>query len=112
MKTKYNVTEPRYDASGVNGFSFMRDMQRAAPESRFPVVDLAGLSASDRDTLCSYLRADDGSLSEEDQEFCGEIADEIDALEPDSETHTIELDSRRSNIVSPTRLAKRGSLED
>jgi hypothetical protein len=87
------VIEPRYDASGVTGASFLRDMQ-AAPDSNFPEIDISDLSASDRDALCSYLRADDGSLSEGDQEYCGEIADEIEALdapEPESESHTIKI---------------------
>ena len=72
--------DPRYDASDVDGYGFLRDM-RNTPESRFPDVDLTDMSASDRDAVCAYLRDDDGSLSEDDQEFCGEIADEVEALD-------------------------------
>lgn len=88
------IVEPRYDASDVNGYEFLRDMRNAAPESYCPEVDLANMSAEERDAVCAYLRADDGSLSEEDQEFCTEIADEIEALEaqePEPESHTIEI---------------------
>lgn len=92
--TATEIVEPRYDASGVDGYGFLRDMRDSAPESRCPEVDLTDMSAEDRDAICVYLRSDDGSLPEEDQELCGEIADEIENLEapePESETHTIEI---------------------
>jgi hypothetical protein len=97
------VVDPLYDASGVTGSDFIRDLLRHAPETGCPSVALDKLTESDRETLVAYLRADDGSISEEDQELLGEAADEIEALErcnePDRERIKISVDPDEPECV-------------
>lgn len=92
--TATEIVESRYDASGVNRYDFLRDMRDHTPETRCPEVDLTDMSQDERANVIAYLRKDDGSLSEDDQALCIQIADEIENLDtpdPDSETHTIEI---------------------
>lgn len=75
----------KYNYSGIssNGQSWIDDLKRHAPETGFPDLDPSDMTESERDTLAAYLRDDDGSLSESDMDFSSEVADEIEALEPE-----------------------------
>jgi hypothetical protein len=65
--------------------SWINDLRRAAPESRFPDLDPRNMTEEDRDTLSGYLREDDGSLSEDDMAYSCDVADLVDALEPEED---------------------------
>jgi hypothetical protein len=67
------------------GITWINDLQGSSPESAFPEVDPENMDEGDRDKLAAYLRAADGSLSARDLAFSGEVADEIEALEPEAQ---------------------------
>ena len=97
-QTKTRKHQMKYDYSNISsqGQSWIDDLQRHAEDTRFPEVDPSNMSAEERDTLANYLRADDGSLSERDQKFSGEVADEIEALEPEEEDERTSADATKS----------------
>ena len=75
----------KYNYRGIsrNGQTWINDLKGSAPETRFPDLDPSDMTESERDKLADYLRQDDGSLSESDMRFSSEVADEIEALEPE-----------------------------
>lgn len=76
----------RYDNISFEGQYWIRELRFEAPESRFPDIDPAKMSAEERDTLSAYLRTDcGGSLTEEGLKFSSSVADELDALVDEEE---------------------------
>lgn len=68
-----------YDYRNISpdGQGWIRDLMAYADETGFPTLDPQKMSAADRDRLVEYLKADDGSLSEEDMEFSRGVAQEL-----------------------------------
>lgn len=52
-------------------------------DTGFPDIDPSNMTGEERDILASYLRFDDGSLSDRDMKFSRHVADIVDALEPE-----------------------------
>lgn len=68
-----------YRDISADGQTWINDLRGSDPG--FPDVDPARMTAEERDTLATYLRADDPSLTDDAQGLSSDVADEIEALD-------------------------------
>lgn len=76
------VNVVRYSCKDIStsGQSWINDLRWHQDDTGFPDICPYDMNDDDRTTLVRYLRAGDGSLSDEDQAFSEEVAEEIEAL--------------------------------